>query len=132
MTYSYQWLRFAFLRWFDHKYCCCCRPKIKRDDSLFKNAKKKLNEEIDILEIVKKLRVYQFQSQIALKPHQRDLVNFFREYKIYDEDSQESGQQQQVEDVMSPRNVDDVMNDISRDIHKDDRFNHKDDDGELD
>ena len=52
---------------------------------LFKNAKKKLNEETDILEIVKKLRVHQFSSQLALKPHQRDLVNFFREYKIYDE-----------------------------------------------
>ena len=47
-------------------------------------AESKLAEELDILEIIKKLRVHQFASQVTLKPHQRDLVNFFQEYKIYD------------------------------------------------
>ena len=63
-------------------YCCCCRPKRKRNDFLFKNAKSKLSEEIDLLEIVKKLRVHQFASHVTLRPHQRDLVNFFQEYKL--------------------------------------------------
>ena len=43
-----------------------------------------LTEEIDLLEIVKKLRVHQFASQQTLKPYQRDLVNFFQDYKLQD------------------------------------------------
>ena len=43
---------------FDKKYCCCCKPKKKHQDFLFKDAKSKLSEEMDILEIVKKLRVH--------------------------------------------------------------------------
>ena len=61
-TFSYKYLRFWQILRFDHVYCCCCRPKKKRDDFLFKNARGKLNEELDILEIVKKLRVHQFAS----------------------------------------------------------------------
>ena len=68
---------------FDKKYCFCCKPKKKHQDFLFKDAKSKLSEEMDILEIVKKLRVHQFAASITLKPHQRDLINFFQEYKIY-------------------------------------------------
>ena len=84
-TFSYKYGRF-WIQWrFDKWYCFCCKPKRKRDDILFQDAKKKLSEEIDILEIVKKLRVHQFASQIILKPHQLDLVNFFRDYKIFDE-----------------------------------------------
>ena len=60
----------------------CCKPKNKRDDILFKDAKQKLYEEIDLLEIVKKLRVNQFASDVVLKPRQRDLVNFFQDYKL--------------------------------------------------
>ena len=41
----------------------------KRDDFLFRDAKSKLAEEIDLLEIVKKLRVHQFAAQVTLKPH---------------------------------------------------------------
>lgn len=91
-TFSYKYKRFWLLHNFDRKMCCCCRPKRSKDDMLFKNAKKKLNEEIDILEIVKKLRVHQFTSQVTLQPHQRDLINFFREYKIiYDDKNDDSG-----------------------------------------
>lgn len=76
-TFSYKYSRFWVLWRFDKKICCCCRAKKKREDFLFKDAKGKLAEEIDLLEIVKKLRVHQFASQQILKPHQRDLVNFF-------------------------------------------------------
>lgn len=44
---------------------------------MWKDAKQKLYDEIDLLEIVKKLRVNQFASDVVLKPRQRDLVNFF-------------------------------------------------------
>ena len=42
----------------------------------------KLNEEIDILEIVKKLRVASFASEVALKPRQRRLIGFFDDFKL--------------------------------------------------
>ncbi len=46
------------------------------------DAKARLNQEIDILEIVKKLRVAFFASEIALKPRQRKLVGFFDDFKL--------------------------------------------------
>ena len=67
---------------FGSKFCCCCRIKKKREDWLQDDAIKKLNQEIDILEIVKKLRVAYFASEIALKPRQRKLVGFFDEFKL--------------------------------------------------
>ena len=63
-------------------FCCGCKPKSRRDDRLFADAKQKLYEEIDLLEIVKKLRVNQFASDVVLKPRQRDLVNLFLTYKL--------------------------------------------------
>ena len=56
--------------------------KPKREDWLQEDAKIKLNQEIDILEIVKKLRVSYFSSEIALKPRQRKLVGFFDDFKL--------------------------------------------------
>jgi len=57
-TFSYKYRRFWYQWRFDKSICCCCRARKKRDDFLFKDAKSKLSEEIDILEIVKKLRVH--------------------------------------------------------------------------
>jgi len=57
-TFSYKYERFWYLLRFDRDCCYCCRPKKKREDFLYKSAKSKLSEEIDILEIVKKLRVH--------------------------------------------------------------------------
>lgn len=62
-TFTYRYNRFWYQWRFDKKYCCCCRARKKREDFLFKDAKSKLSEEIDILEIVKKLRVHQFAAQ---------------------------------------------------------------------
>ena len=59
-TFSYSTGRWYFLRRMSSPFCCLCpclKPKNKRDDILFKDAKQKLYEEIDLLEIVKKLRV---------------------------------------------------------------------------
>ena len=61
---------------------CCCRKKAGRQEFLMKDAKSKLNAETDLLEIIKKLRVHQFASEMALKPSQRDLINFFDVYKL--------------------------------------------------
>ena len=56
-TFSYSYGRFWLLWRFDKSICCCCRVKKKREDFLFKDGTSKLNEEIDMLEIIKKLRV---------------------------------------------------------------------------
>ena len=81
-VYSYSYGRFWRLLKCDKKCCFCCRPKQKRQDFLYQGARHKLNEELDILEIIKKLRVHQFASQMVLKPHQRELINFFQDYKV--------------------------------------------------
>ena len=59
-VFSYNTGRWYFLRRMSSPICClfpCCKPRNKRDDILFKDAKQKLYEEMDLLEIVKKLRV---------------------------------------------------------------------------
>lgn len=53
-TYGKWWLLYRFDKW----YCCCCRREKRRNDFLFKDAKGKLSEELDVLEIIKKLRVH--------------------------------------------------------------------------
>ena len=84
-VFSYKYFREAFLRRMNSWWCCCCcKPKLQKRDRLFKDARSKLFEEIDILEIIKKLRVNKFTSEVFLKPRQRDLVNFFDEYKLTD------------------------------------------------
>ena len=75
--FSYKYCRGFRLRHFSRKCCFCCRTKMKREDWMQKDAKEKLNLEIDILDIVKRLRVHQFASEIVLKPRQRELVSFF-------------------------------------------------------
>ena len=67
-VFSYKYWREAFMRRMTSWYCCCCKSTAKRRDRLFKDARSKLYEEIDILEIIKKLRVNKFASEIVLKP----------------------------------------------------------------
>ena len=77
---------------------CCCRKRAGRQEWLLKDSRTKLAAETDILEIIKKLRVHQFASEVALKPSQQDLVNFFDEYKLKTPDQyrQEAAAAQQV------------------------------------
>ena len=77
------------MKYFDKIYCCCCRVRPKRADWLRIEAKKKYNTETDLLEIVKKMRVFQFMSTQMIKPHQRDLINFFDDYTIKGKDPAE-------------------------------------------
>ena len=56
--FSYKYCQGFKLRKFGSKCCLCCRVKRNREDWLQKDAKEKLNLEIDILDIVKRLRVH--------------------------------------------------------------------------
>ena len=80
--FSYSGWRLNKLEWFSNPWCLCCRKFPQRKDKLFKEGKKKLYEELDILEIIKKLRVNQFNSDLCLTQNQRDMVNFHQDYKI--------------------------------------------------
>lgn len=80
--FSYGYTRLWIVTNCSKPWLCCCRAKSKRDDFLYREAKKKLYTEIDLLEIVKQMRINMFASDIVLKPRQRYLVNFFEEYKL--------------------------------------------------
>ena len=68
--FSYSYTRFWLYKNFGSAWCCCCRYRAKRNDKLFLIGQKKLFSEIDILEIVKKLRVMLFTSDVVLKRRQ--------------------------------------------------------------
>jgi len=62
--------------------CCCCCWKSSLEERLFMKGQYKLHNEIDILKIIKKLRVAALTSQALLKPHQAMLVQWFDRYKV--------------------------------------------------
>ena len=78
--FSYKYRRLGCIKYFS--WCCCGRIGGKREDFLFRDAKEKLSNETDLLEMVKNMRIFKFTSDIILKPRQRDLVNFFDSYKL--------------------------------------------------
>ena len=80
--FSYSAWRLFKLEQFSGAWCFCCRKFPQRKDKLYKEGKKKLYEELDILEIIKKLRVNQFTCDLILNQTQRDMVNFHQDYKI--------------------------------------------------
>jgi len=57
-VFSYKYMRLWLVKWFGSALCCCCRVKTRREDWLQKDASEKLKLEIDILDIVKRLRVH--------------------------------------------------------------------------
>ena len=62
--------------------CCCCCWKSSLEERLFMKGQYKLHNEIDILSIIKQLRVAALTSQALLKPHQAMLVKWFDKYKV--------------------------------------------------
>ena len=70
-SFSYSYLRFWLNKNFGYSQCLCCRYRAKRNDKLFAIGQNKLSSEIDILEIVKKLRVMMFSADMTLKRRQQ-------------------------------------------------------------
>ena len=54
--FSYKFKNWWLISNLSSKWCCCCRKTPDKDFKLFKQAKTKLNREVDILRIVKQLR----------------------------------------------------------------------------
>ena len=66
--------------------CCrCCRRnrKLGKEERIFKQGIKKLYTEIDLLEVVKQLRISRFMSSVFLSKNQRELVKFLKPYVLY-------------------------------------------------
>lgn len=59
--------------------CCCAEKKV---DRMWKDATGKLMKEIDILEILKNMRVLKMNAAVQTSRKQRELVKFFQEYTI--------------------------------------------------
>ena len=96
-VFSYGYWRGVFISLFDNKWYCCFIKRKKRDDFLQEDAMKKLNREMDILEIVKKLRISYFASEVTLKPRQRNLIGFFDDYRLKTPD-------EELEDLIKSKN----------------------------
>ena len=72
---------------------------------------------MDVLEIVKKLRVHQFACQQMLQPHQRDLVNFFQDYKL--EEPRPQGESATSQSVLASRvSADHAPSNVQRSIEE--------------
>ena len=75
----------SILRLFVCSCCTCCRKnrKLSKDERIYKQGIKKLYTEIDLLEVVKQLRISRFMSSVILSANQRELVKFMKPYVLY-------------------------------------------------
>ena len=79
-SYSFVTLRLSNL--FNKKIFCCCRRRFTKQDWMQRDAENKLSKELDVLEVIKQLRISKFMSEIVLEKRQKALVKFFREYTL--------------------------------------------------
>lgn len=86
--FKYKMGRFMCKKNFDSPWCLCCRHKSNREDKLQAKARTRLYAELDILNIIQKLRVARFVAEQNLSEEQRYLVNFHSEYMLTTDESQ--------------------------------------------
>lgn len=72
-----------------NKLCCCvpnCLKRRRQNQSKLlhrnNNAKSKLAQELDILNIVRDLRVSRFLTNLWLTPYQQQMVDYFKQYSL--------------------------------------------------
>lgn len=116
-SFDYSWWQFWKTK------PCCCRRKLTREDKLFAKARIKLHAEIDLLQIIKQLRLFAFTSKILLKPHQPQLVKWFDEYniKVKEEENVEFSKAIETLDLYQDEDTDkiDQVKDSLRETEKD-------------
>lgn len=71
-------------------FCCCCRKKgwyISKElrYKAHKEATDRLAGEMDLLDLIKTGRITKFLSQFQIRRNQRQLVHYFRNYHIKDD-----------------------------------------------
>jgi len=87
-TFRYTFSQSLAQVWCQHFYCIFCRlckgkRKADKDTRIYSRAIKKLYQEIDILELVKLLRISKFMSSLYLTQNQRQLVKFSQRYCLH-------------------------------------------------
>ena len=84
------WRKFiSTIRWFFCNFCkCWCQTcqrrthKLKKDEKIFSRGIRKLYTEIDMLELVKQLRISRFLTSLLLSRSQQELVKFLKIYAL--------------------------------------------------
>jgi hypothetical protein len=92
--------RFFCKKNFSSPWCLCCRQTDGKDklDKLQGKARSRLYAELDILQIIQKLRVSRFVAELNLTEEERYLVNYHSEYMLFRDDK--------VEKLNAPRYTD--------------------------
>ena len=81
-VFSYNYMQMWTLKNFDSKWCFCCRRKMNKDDFLQKDAQSKLKREMDLLEVLKTLRLAKFMGQMFISQRQKEMIKFFKDYRL--------------------------------------------------
>ena len=84
--FRYSMWRFFSKKNFSSPWCLCCRHKDSDEDKLQGKARSRLYQELDILQIIQKLRVARFVAELKLSEEQRYLVNYHTEYMLFRRD----------------------------------------------
>ena len=85
--FRYSMWKFFSKKNFDSPWCICCRHKKSDEDKLQARARTRLYQELDILQIIKKLRIARFVSELTTSEEQRYLVNYHSEYMLFKDDA---------------------------------------------
>ena len=85
--FRYDMWRFFCKKNFASPWCLCCRHSDNYEDKLQAKARSRLYQELDILQIIQKLRVARFVAELNLTDEQRYLVNYHTEYMLFRDDS---------------------------------------------
>jgi hypothetical protein len=76
-----------------NSFCCCCKffdcCKKSKKGNRFDIASDRLNDELDIVKIIKKLRNHDFLIESFFKDYHFSLVPYFKDYYIDDETKNE-------------------------------------------
>lgn len=80
--FAYSGFDLYSLEFFSSPWCFCCRKSAGRRDKLYGKATGMMGAELDVIEILKKLRVNKFTSDCFLTQEQRDLVILHQDYKV--------------------------------------------------
>ena len=92
--YWYNYSEFLLAN-FIRRFCCCCKNmecygrKINRLQRHI-DASKHLENELDIINIIKTHRLSNFLAKMQLHKQQRKLINSFRKYEVKQSDAKES------------------------------------------
>ena len=84
--FRYSMWRFFCKKNFSSPWCCCIRHKDSPEDKLQSKARTRLYRELDIMQIIQKLRIARFVSELELSEEQRYLVNYHGEYMLFRND----------------------------------------------